>query len=98
MRLPRRTLPEAPRDLRVLHDEDTLILSFEHRAPQLTAAELDVMADLLAGCSNGEIARRRGRSTRTVANQVASILKKLGAGSRLEIVALAPLARMGESE
>lgn len=89
----RRTLPPAPRDLRVLHDEDTLILSFELRGPQLTEAELDVMVGILAGRSNREIARHRGSSTRTVANQVASILKKLGVRSRLEIAALTPLSR-----
>jgi DNA-binding NarL/FixJ family response regulator len=37
------------------------------------------------GLSNGEVARRRGVACRTVANQVASILRKLGVTSRCEI-------------
>jgi DNA-binding NarL/FixJ family response regulator len=93
----RRALPAPPEDLRVVYDDDTLVMSFALRTrqghPQLTAAELDVMADLLAGYSNRDIAHRRGRSTRTIANQVASILSKLGVRSRLELVALAPLSR-----
>jgi DNA-binding NarL/FixJ family response regulator len=40
---------------------------------------------LLSGASNAEIARLRRTSVRTVANQVAAILKKLGAGSRTEL-------------
>jgi len=35
--------------------------------------------------SNEEVARERGVARRTVANQVASILRKLGVGSRVEI-------------
>ncbi len=97
MSFARRTPPVPPANLRVLHDGDTFVMSFElgpgGESSKLTTAELDVMADLLAGCTNNEIARRRGSSERTVANQVGSILKKLGLGSRLEIIALAPFAR-----
>ncbi len=80
---------------RVLGEDDTLIVSFELPSGDPRACslyELIVPADL-PGCSNAEIARRRGRSPRTVANQVASILKKLGLHSRLEVVAEAPLSR-----
>jgi DNA-binding NarL/FixJ family response regulator len=44
----------------------------------LTAAEREVCRLLLAGASNAEIARQRGTAPRTVANQVAAILRKLG--------------------
>jgi DNA-binding NarL/FixJ family response regulator len=54
-----------------------------------TPAERDVFPDLLAGRSNAEIATRRRRSVRTVANQVASLLWRLGARSRRELAALA---------
>jgi DNA-binding NarL/FixJ family response regulator len=37
------------------------------------------------GLSNAEVARRRGVALRTVANQVASILRKSGVNSRAEI-------------
>ncbi|MBE2254514.1 MAG: helix-turn-helix transcriptional regulator [Myxococcus sp.] len=56
-------------------------------APALTAAERDVMALVLAGKSNAAIARHRGTSVRTVANQVASLFRKLKVGSRAELAA-----------
>jgi DNA-binding NarL/FixJ family response regulator len=52
---------------------------------RLTDAERGVLALLLAGDSNSTIAARRGTSVRTVANQVASIFKKLGICSRGEL-------------
>jgi DNA-binding NarL/FixJ family response regulator len=51
----------------------------------LTSAEKDVANDLLAGLPNHAIGRKRGSSVRTVVNQVASIFKKVGAHSRLEL-------------
>ena len=53
---------------------------------RLTAAERHVLEQLRAGASNRAIARARGSSVRTVANQVASLLRKLGAGSRFELI------------
>ena len=53
----------------------------------LTAAELVVLRGIFAGKSNGEIARDRGTSPRTIANQVASIFRKHGVRSRSELVA-----------
>jgi DNA-binding NarL/FixJ family response regulator len=55
--------------------------------PELSPAERDVMALVLDGVSNAEIARRRGRSVRTIANQIAACYKKLGVSSRLELAA-----------
>lgn len=55
--------------------------------PELTAAEQAVFALLIEGKSNADIARARGASVRTVANQVASVLKKFGVGSRSELAA-----------
>jgi len=54
---------------------------------ELTPAEAAIAAAIQDGLSNAEIARARGRSPRTVANQVASLLRKLGAGSRAELAA-----------
>lgn len=48
----------------------------------LTEAERDVLELLLQGLSNREIASLRGRSVRTIANQVATLLRKTGAPSR----------------
>ncbi len=53
----------------------------------LTGAERDVLALVQSGWANAAIARARGRSERTVANQVASLLHKFGAPSRRALVA-----------
>lgn len=59
----------------------------------LSAAEKEVCLLLLDGATNAEVAERRRTAVRTVANQVASILRKLGAGSRSELPRA--LARQG---
>lgn len=51
----------------------------------LSDAEREVAALAVAGLSNTEIGRRRGTSGRTVANQMATIFRKLGVGSRAEL-------------
>ena len=56
--------------------------------PQLTRAEVEVARLALAGLSNRQIASRRRRSPRTVANQLAAMFRKLGVCSRLELFAL----------
>jgi DNA-binding CsgD family transcriptional regulator len=53
----------------------------------LTAAEREILPHVLRGDSNLELARRRGTSSRTVANQVASIFRKLGVSCRTELAA-----------
>jgi DNA-binding CsgD family transcriptional regulator len=59
---------------------------------QLTGAELQVAAALVEGASNQQIAIARGSSVRTVANQVASIFRKLGVRSRADLAATAARA------
>lgn len=56
-------------------------------SPSLTNAERAVMALLLEGKSNAEIAKARKTAVRTVANQVASLFRKYGVGSRAELAA-----------
>ena len=51
----------------------------------LTLAERKVALALLEGLSNAKIACLRGSSSRTVANQVASLYRKLGVRSRAEL-------------
>jgi DNA-binding NarL/FixJ family response regulator len=53
----------------------------------LPEAESEVLRYLATGASNAEIAAKRGTSVRTVANQVASLLKRFGVGSRYELIA-----------
>ena len=61
----------------------------------LTPAEADIVRAALRGASNAEIARGRGRSVRTVANQFASLFRKLRVGSRSELYARAAQWRAG---
>jgi DNA-binding NarL/FixJ family response regulator len=51
----------------------------------LTKAEKAVAALVLEGRSNQEIARIRGTSVRTIANQVAAIFRKLKVTARVEL-------------
>ena len=53
----------------------------------LTEAEREVALIALAGHTNDEIARRRGASARTVANQLHSVYRKLGVTTRAELAA-----------
>jgi DNA-binding CsgD family transcriptional regulator len=53
----------------------------------LTAAEHEILALLRQGLSNADIAAQRGRSVRTIANQVASLLEKTRQPSRRALIA-----------
>ena len=62
-------------------------------AAGLTARESEILALVVEGLRNGEIAQRLFLSPRTVEKHVSAILRKLGARSRSEAVAEA--ARLG---
>lgn len=85
-----RTTPVGLR-ARVLRLEarEVLIVSLPLRAARelvaLTRAERDVARRAAAGQSNPEIARARGASKRTIANQLASVFAKLHVQSRAEL-------------
>lgn len=53
----------------------------------LTASERAIAAHIVAGRSTEQIARARGRSSRTIANQIASLLRKLEVASRVQLAA-----------
>lgn len=53
----------------------------------LTASERSIVALLLDGLNGAELAAKRGRSYRTIANQLAMIYRKCGVNSRQELVA-----------
>jgi len=59
------------------------------RSPDLTGRELDVVRLLSRGLQNKEIAARLGIIERTAKFHVGCIMRKLGAGNRTEIVAMA---------
>lgn len=68
------------------------VISFPVQPPSpaavpLSRVECEVAELAACGLTNAEIAERRGRSVRTVANQMAAILRKLGLGSRRELAA-----------
>jgi DNA-binding NarL/FixJ family response regulator len=72
--------------------ETHVMLSFPLPRPEsvtpavLTASEQCVFRALLTGQSNAQIAASRGRSPRTIANQVAAVFRKLAVGSRSELL------------
>ena len=81
-----------PPGLRVesaLHEGDKLVVSFRITTAdwekRLTRTEVEVARQVLAGLSNADIALRRDTAVRTIANQVASIYRKLHVRSRLEL-------------
>ncbi|MHB8417534.1 MAG: response regulator transcription factor [Myxococcales bacterium] len=51
----------------------------------VTPAEREVACLLCRGASNQAIAAQRGTSLRTVANQVSSLMRKLGVDSRVQL-------------
>jgi DNA-binding CsgD family transcriptional regulator len=72
--------------------------STEAPIADLTPAERDVVELVASGCTNREIAKRRGSSVHTVANQLAAIYGKLSVSSRHELIArLSRVAQEGPS-
>jgi DNA-binding NarL/FixJ family response regulator len=72
-----------------LVDDDFAVFSWDVEPASdggLTSAEEAVLRLVINGASNEEIARTRATSVRTVANQVASLLRKLQAGSRFDLI------------
>jgi DNA-binding NarL/FixJ family response regulator len=90
-RQPRQPSFRQPHGLRLepARDPHTLVLSFPvpnaDLRELLSGSEAAIAREILAGRSNAEIARRRGTAIRTIANQIASIYRKLGVRSRLEL-------------
>jgi DNA-binding NarL/FixJ family response regulator len=84
----------APPGLRAsefrFHDQELAVLSFPAPALELPSslseAEREIVLALAEGLSNAAIARQRGTSTRTVANQVSSLFRKMNVRSRTELL------------
>jgi DNA-binding NarL/FixJ family response regulator len=74
-----------------IQGEDLLVGAYplinEDRVEGLTEAERAVLAHLIAGSTNSDIAQKRQTSEHTVANQVQAIFRKLGVMSRSELAA-----------
>jgi DNA-binding CsgD family transcriptional regulator len=54
---------------------------------RLTPTQRAIVAGIVAGHSNAALARRRRTSVHTIANHLAAIFRRLGVGSRAELVA-----------
>ena len=70
-------------------DEELVVFSWDVAEPppaELTSAERDVLTRVVRGESNSAIATSRKTSVRTIANQVASLLRKTGAASRFDLI------------
>lgn len=79
----------VPSTLDALRLVGGLLCQPERRTLALTSAERDVLSLIKEGLSNQEIAFARQRSPRTVANQVASLLRKTGATGRRALISSA---------
>jgi DNA-binding NarL/FixJ family response regulator len=95
--LERRPPSEFTVELLQVGEDEFGVFSWSADAPgaaeSLTTAEQQVLRLVARGASNAEIAAMRGTSARTVANQVAGLLRKLGAGSRFHLI-----GRFGDGE
>src|SRR5690606_27142849 len=82
--------PRAATDLQVSRVGDVIVISADTlRYPAaLSESEQAVARALIAGHTNAEIAKARGTSTKTVANQLYAMYRKLDVGTREELVAL----------
>ena len=70
-----------------VHRQLTRPAGIAHRPfPQLTAREHDLLAELVDGRSNHEIARKLGLTDKTVRNYLANILAKLHARDRAQLL------------
>lgn len=83
--------PEGLEVCSVADSDEFLVVTWNVSSPvstpvSLTPAEREVLALVIEGGSNAAIARQRKTSVRTVANQVASLLAKLEAGSRYDLI------------
>ncbi len=89
----KRLLPEVPPPSVVAYEIHPGQVLFVHdltvaaKVPGLGEVEQEILELLLRGHDNRSIAERRGTSPRTVANQIASIFRKLGVRSRAELMA-----------
>lgn len=92
---PRSRAQREPPDARLtpfrIESEELVVVSLpldtQTDDTRLTTSESQIVSAIRDGRSNAEIARMRGTSVRTVANQVAGLFRKLGVASRVELIA-----------
>lgn len=72
--------------------------NYDLLAGDLTPAEDAVLRLVKKGLSNREIADLRQTSSRTIANQVSSLLRKVGVGGRRGLIGVEPKGRSAEGD
>jgi DNA-binding CsgD family transcriptional regulator len=65
---------------------------------RLTAVEQRIVAAVMSGATNKEVAGRLGLAEQTVKNRLSRVYRKLGVRNRVELVAQASRARRGEHD
>ena len=60
-----------------------------HMPIHLTRREREIVAAILEGCTNREMARRFAVSEQTIKNQLSTLYEKVGISSRLELALFA---------
>ena len=65
---------------------------------RLTAVEQRIVAAVMSGATNKEVAGRFGLAEQTVKNRLSRVYRKLGVRNRVELVAQASRARRGEHD
>jgi DNA-binding NarL/FixJ family response regulator len=60
-----------------------------HFRGRLTRREREIVAALLDGCSNSQMAARFGVREQTIKNQLSTLFAKVGVSTRLELAMLA---------
>jgi DNA-binding NarL/FixJ family response regulator len=67
----------------------TASIYIDGMAVRLTSRERQLVAAILAGSANGEIARSLGLKEQTVKNQLVTLYRKTGTSTRLELALFA---------
>jgi DNA-binding CsgD family transcriptional regulator len=83
--------PQRRTSVELHHEPDGSVRLESERAElglarTLSDAEINVVALIAEGRTYAEVARERGASVRTVANQLSSVYRKLGISGRLELL------------
>jgi DNA-binding NarL/FixJ family response regulator len=66
--------------------------------PHLTARESEIVALLVRGCRNKEIAWRRGTTEQVVKNHLIKVYQKAGVSDRVDLASLATGNKSGSVE
>lgn len=80
-------MTQGPRIL-ITRVSDTIVISApEPGLPgRLSQSEKDIVRAAIGGRSNAQIAQTRGTTTKTIANQLYTIYRKLGVNTRQELI------------